>query len=50
MFSRYLKPEDTENDSVFLWGAQQTGKSTLLKKLFPKNRYYDLKKAKNLNV
>lgn len=42
MFKRYLKMEDTENDSVFLWGARQTGKSTLLKTLFPKNRYYDL--------
>lgn len=42
MFARYLKMKDVENDSVFLWGARQTGKSTLLKILFPKNRYYDL--------
>lgn len=45
MFSRYLNLEDAENDSVFLWGARQTGKSTLLKKLFPKTRYYDLLKG-----
>jgi predicted AAA+ superfamily ATPase len=45
MFSRYLKLEDAEYDSVFLWGARQTGKSTLLKKLFPKKRYYDLLKG-----
>lgn len=34
--------KDAENDSVFLWGARQTGKSTLLKYLFPETRYYDL--------
>ncbi len=39
---RYLKLTDAENDSVFLWGARQTGKSTLLKVLFPECRYYDL--------
>lgn len=42
MFTRYLTMKDTENDSIFLWGARQTGKSTLLKTLFPKIRYYDL--------
>jgi predicted AAA+ superfamily ATPase len=30
------------DDSVFLWGARQTGKSTLLKVLFPRAPYIDL--------
>ncbi|MFH0758441.1 MAG: AAA family ATPase [Bacteroidota bacterium] len=45
MFTRYLKLEDAHEDSVFLWGARQTGKSTLLKRMFPENRYYDLLKG-----
>jgi predicted AAA+ superfamily ATPase len=35
MFDRILKLEEIKNDTVFLWGARQTGKSTLLKKTFP---------------
>jgi predicted AAA+ superfamily ATPase len=34
--------EESAYDSVFLWGARQTGKSTLLKMLFPDAKYYDL--------
>lgn len=34
--------EDAENESIFLWGARQTGKSTLLKTLFPEVMYIDL--------
>jgi len=45
MFERFLKLQDIENDSIFLWGARQTGKSTLLKKVFPNALYYDLLKA-----
>ncbi len=30
------------NESIFLWGARQTGKSTLLKKLFPNALWFDL--------
>lgn len=30
------------NESTFLWGARQTGKSTLLKKLYPDAPYFDL--------
>lgn len=30
------------NESCFLWGARQTGKSTLLKNLFPVSPFYDL--------
>ena len=42
MYVRILKLEETAEDSVFLWGARQTGKSTLLKILFPNFRQYDL--------
>jgi predicted AAA+ superfamily ATPase len=44
MFIRILKLEETAYDSVFLWGARQTGKSTLLETLFPDAKYYDLLK------
>ena len=30
------------NESAFLWGARQTGKSTMLKSLFPNSLYFDL--------
>lgn len=29
-------------ESLFLWGARQTGKSTLLKALFPNSLWFDL--------
>ena len=45
MYTRILGLEDVKDDSVFLWGARQTGKSTLLKELFPDCRYYDLLKG-----
>jgi len=45
MLSRKINLQDAENDSVFLWGARQTGKSTLLKMLFPDTRYIDLLKS-----
>jgi len=45
MYIRYLKLEETTEDSLFLWGARQTGKSTLLKTLFPDARRYDLLKS-----
>jgi len=32
----------SENESVFFWGARQTGKSTLLKTLFPNAMWFDL--------
>jgi predicted AAA+ superfamily ATPase len=41
----YLRKQDFNGlgkESTFLWGARQTGKSTLLKKLFPKCLYFDL--------
>ena len=45
MYTRYLTLDDSRNDTVFLWDARQTGKSTLLKKLFPGHRYFDLLKG-----
>ncbi len=30
------------NESLFLWGARQTGKSTLLKEIFPDSLWFDL--------
>jgi len=33
---------DSENESIFFWGARQTGKSTLLKTLFPNALWFDL--------
>ena len=45
MLDRILKLEEIKNDSLFLWGSRQTGKSTLLKMLFPKAHVYDLLKS-----
>lgn len=45
MLERILKLEEIKEDSLFLWGSRQTGKSTLLKMLFPQARYYDLLKS-----
>lgn len=45
MLSRKIDLQNAENDSIFLWGARQTGKSTLLKLLFPDKRYIDLLKS-----
>lgn len=33
---------DSETESLFLWGARQTGKSTLLKAIFPDALWFDL--------
>ena len=45
MLERILKLKEVDEDSLFLWGSRQTGKSTLLKALFPKARLYDLLKT-----
>lgn len=45
MLNRVLKLTEIAEDSIFLWGARQTGKSTLLRELFPNARYYDLLKS-----
>ncbi len=46
MYIRKLSLEDENNDSIFLWGARQVGKTTLLEQLYPHARYYDLLQAK----
>ena len=45
MLERLLRLEEIKDDSLFLWGSRQTGKSTLLRMLFPNARYYDLLKS-----
>jgi predicted AAA+ superfamily ATPase len=42
MFSRKQILIDSGNESLFLWGARQTGKSTLLKSLYPDALFFDL--------
>lgn len=42
MYKRKQMLAGRGNDSCFLWGARQTGKSTLLKELFPNSPRYDL--------
>lgn len=42
MFKRRQAFEGLRRDSCFFWGARQTGKSTLLKELFPGSPRYDL--------
>lgn len=42
MYNRILTLAMSSEESCFLWGARQTGKSTLLKKLFPESLYFDL--------
>ena len=42
MFLRKQVLEGSGNESLFLWGARQTGKSTLLKSLFPDALWFDL--------
>lgn len=41
MFKRLQQLKHRGNESAFLWGARQTGKSTLLKALFPRSPCYD---------
>ena len=50
MFKRYSKLEDTASDSIFLFGARQTGKTTLIGELFPNAPRYDLLDSVTSNV
>ena len=42
MYIRKQTFHEIGKESTFLWGARQTGKSTLLKTLFPESTYFDL--------
>ncbi len=42
MYLRGQLFENAGNESLFLWGARQTGKSTLLKHKYAGNLYFDL--------
>jgi uncharacterized protein len=42
MYLRSQQFENAGNESLFLWGARQTGKSTLLKHKYPDNLCFDL--------
>ncbi len=42
MYRRLQEFVGLGKESCFLWGARQTGKSTLLRSLFPDSPYYDL--------
>ena len=42
MYIRKQIFDGLENESAFLWGARQTGKSTLLHTLYPDSLYFDL--------
>ena len=42
ILNRILNIPELQEDSVFLWGARQTGKSTFLKSVYPEGHSYDL--------
>lgn len=42
ILQRFLKLSLPKNQSLFLWGARKTGKSTFLKSLYPQSIYIDL--------
>ena len=44
-YNRYLKLEVEQGQSLFLWGARKTGKSTFLKNFFTSSIYIDLLKT-----
>jgi len=45
MLSRIINLNEPAGENCFLWGARQTGKSTLLNLTFPRARYIDLLKS-----
>lgn len=49
MYKREQTFRNLEQESAFLWGARQTGKSTLLKSLYPDSMYFDLLMSEEYN-
>ena len=47
MINRILNLDNEYNDSTFVWGARQVGKTTLIKELYPNAIFYDLLLAKD---
>ena len=47
MIYRILNLENAYNDSVFVWGARQVGKTTMIRNAYPNVVYYDLLQAKD---
>lgn len=47
MFTRQLIIDILDGQSIFLWGARQTGKSQYLLHHYPKSAYFDFLKTKN---
>jgi len=47
MINRILNLENSYNDSTFVWGARQVGKTTLIRNAYPTAVYYDLLQAKD---
>ncbi|MCL2041360.1 MAG: DUF4143 domain-containing protein [Bacteroidales bacterium] len=47
MIKRILDLDNADNDSVFVWGARQVGKTTLIRETYPDAVYYDLLRAKD---
>ncbi len=45
MINRIIDADTLRAGTCFLWGPRQSGKSTLLRQLFPKAPYYDLLRA-----
>ena len=47
MINRILNLDNVYDDSTFVWGARQVGKTTMIRNSFPNAVYYDLLQAKD---
>ena len=47
MINRILNLDNEYNDSTFVWGARQVGKTTLIRETYPDAVFYDLLQAKD---